>query len=97
MSMFSKLKQFKDMRDQGKKLQGALSGESVTTQSGGVAVTLDGNMQMTGIAIDDELLNPARKEKLQNSIKDAYGDALKKIQRIMANKMQAMGGFPGLK
>jgi len=85
------------MRDQGKKLQGALSGESVTTQSGGVAVTLDGNMQMTGIAIDDELLNPARKEKLQNSIKDAYGDALKKIQRIMANKMQAMGGFPGLK
>lgn len=97
MSMFSKLKQFKDMRDQGKKLQGALSGESVTTQNGGVAITMDGNMQMTGIAIDDDLLSPAKKEKLQNSIKDAYGDALKKIQRIMANKMQAMGGFPGMK
>lgn len=97
MSMFSKLKQFKDLRDQGKKLQGALSGESVTAQSGGVAVTLDGNMQMTGIAIDEDLLNSAKKEKLQNEIKSAYGDALKKIQRIMATKMQEMGGFPGLK
>lgn len=95
--MFSKLKQFKDMRDQGKKLQGALAGESVTTHSGGVAITMDGNLQLTGVAIDDELLDPAKKEKLQNAIKDAHGDALKKMQRIMATKMQEMGGFPGMK
>ena len=93
MSVFSKLKQFKDLREQGKKLQGALAGESVTTHSNGVALTMDGNLQLTGVAIDDEMLNPAKKEKLQNAIKDAHGEALKKMQRVMAGKMQAMGGM----
>lgn len=96
MSVFSKLKQFKDLRDQGKKLQGALAGESATVTSGGVALTMDGNFQLTGVAIDDELLNPAKKEKLQNAIKDAHSDAIKKMQRIMASKMQEMGGMDGL-
>jgi len=93
MSVFSKLKQFKDLREQGKKLQGSLSQESTTSHSGGVAITMDGNLQMTGVAIDEELLNPAKKERLQNSIKDAHADALKKMQKIMASKMQEMGGF----
>ncbi len=96
MSVFSKLKQFKDLRDQGKKLQGALAGESVTSHSSGVALTMDGNLQLTGVAIDDEMLNPAKKEKLQNAIKDAHGDATKKMQKIMAGKMQEMGGFDGM-
>ncbi len=93
MSVFSKLKQFKDMRDQGKKLQGALAGESVTTHSNGVALTMDGNLQLTGVAIDEEMLNPTKKEKLQNAIKDAHGEAAKKMQKIMAGKMQEMGGM----
>ena len=96
MSVFSKLKQFKDLRDQGKKLQGALAGESVTTHNNGVALTMDGNLQLTGVAIDDEMLNPTKKEKLQNAIKDAHGDATKKMQKIMAGKMQEMGGFDGM-
>lgn len=96
MSVFSKLKQFKDLRDQGKKLQGALAGESVTSHSNGVALTMDGNLQLTGVAIDDEMLNPAKKEKLQNAIKDAHSDATKKMQKIMAGKMQEMGGFDGM-
>lgn len=93
--MFSKLKQFRDMREQGKKMQNALSGESVTADSAGgkVVLTMDGNMTLTGLSIDDEMLNPERKEKLQSAIKDAHADALKKIQRIMASKMQEMGGL----
>ena len=96
MSVFSKLKQFKDLRDQGKKLQNALAGESVTAHSNGVAITMDGKLQLTGVAIDDELLSPAKKEKLQNAIKDAHGEATKKMQKIMAGKMQEMGGFDGM-
>lgn len=95
MSMFSKLKQFKDLRDQGKKLQNALAGESVTTRAAGdrVALTMDGNLRLSGLAIDEELLAPDKKEKLQEAIKDAHNEALKKMQRIMAGKMQDMGGF----
>ena len=98
MSVLSKLKEFKDLRDQGKKLQGALEGESVTTKAMGDSVVLimDGNMAITGLSIDPSVLTPDKKTKLENAIKDAHSDAMKKMQRIIAGKMQAMGGFPGM-
>lgn len=96
--MFSKLKQFKDLRDQAKIMQDALSRESVTVKAAGdkIIMTMDGNLKMTALAIDDELMSPDKKEKLQNGIKDAYADAMKKIQRIMAEKMKEMGGMPNI-
>lgn len=96
--MFSKLKEFKDLRDQGKKLQGALVGESVTVRTLGdkVVLTVDGNLAITGLAIDPEVLTPDKKEKLEHAIKEAHSEALKKMQRIIAGKMQEMGGFPGM-
>lgn len=97
--MFSKLKQFKDLREQGKKYQNAMSGESVTARAGGdsVILTMDGNLGLTGLAIAPEMLAPDKKTKLENAIKEAHADALKKIQRIIAGKMQEMGGIPGIK
>ena len=98
MAMLSKLKQFKDLRSQAKKMQSALADESTTVDEGGVTLTMDGNLGITGLAIDNDLLNPANKEKLQNKIKEAHKSALKKMQRVMATKIQDMGGLdlPGL-
>ena len=98
MSMFSKLKQFKDLREQGKKLQDVLAQESVTVHAAGdgVTLTMDGNLGVSALVISDELMALDKKEKLQNAIKEAHGDALKKMQRIMAGKMQEMGGLEGL-
>lgn len=94
--MFNKLKQIKDMRSQAKELQSKLSQESVTVREAGdkIIMTLDGNLTMTGLAIDDELLTPSNKEKLQTGIKKAHEEAMKKMQRIMAMKMKEMGGLP---
>ena len=93
--MFSKLKQFKDLREQGKKMQNMLAGESVTARAGGdtVVLTMDGNMQISGLAIDKEMLSPEKKERLESAIKEAHSDALKKMQRIIATKMQQSGDF----
>lgn len=100
MSVFSKLKQFKDLREQGKKMQDLLAGETVTTDSFGknVVLTMDGNFGITGLAIDESVLNPENKEKLQNAIKEAHAEAIKKMQRTIATKMQQSGEFkfPGL-
>lgn len=95
MSMLGKLKQFKDLREQGKKMQSLLKDEATTATSAGgkVAVTLDGNLQMSGCAIDTSLLVASEKSKLENAIKDAHNDALKKIQRVIATKMQESGDF----
>ncbi len=96
--MFNKLKQLKDLRDQAKQLQNTLSKESVTVSSlgGKVSMTLDGNLAMTAIFIEDELLAPDKKDRLQSGIKEAHAEGLKKIQRIMAMKMKDMGGLPNI-
>lgn len=91
--MFNKLKQFKDLRDQAKKMQDLLAGESVTVDTMGrqVVLTMDGNMQITGLAIDPSALSPDKKDKLEAAIKEAHSEALKKIQRSVATKMQQNG------
>lgn len=98
--MLNKLKQFKDLREQGKKMQSLLADESVTVRSAGdrVLLTMNGNLEMSALVINDELLAPNQKEKLQNAIKEAHADALKKMQRTIAMKMQKSGDFniPGL-
>lgn len=96
--MLGKIKQFKDLRQQAKSIQNALSEETVTVKTAGdkVIMTLDGNLKMVGLAIDDELMNPGSKEKLQDAIKKAHEDAAKKMQRVMAMKMKEMGGLPDL-
>ena len=92
--MFSKLKQFRDLRSQAKSLQNTLSEEKTTVSSGGVSVTMDGNLRIINIDISAELLNPDKKEKLQNAIKDACDEALKKMQKVMAMKVRELGGLP---
>jgi DNA-binding YbaB/EbfC family protein len=94
--MFNKLKQFKDLRDSAKEMQNALAGESVTVSSSGVHLTMNGNLELTKVEIDTELLVVDKKSKLQSAIMDAHKDAMKKMQRIMAMKMKEMGGLPNI-
>jgi len=94
--MFNKLKQFKDLRSQAKDLQSKLAEESISVQEAGgkVKLTMDGNLKVTDIKIDPELLSPDKKNKLEDAIKEAHASAMKKMQRIMAMKMKEMGGMP---
>ncbi len=90
--MFNKLKQLKDLRDQAKTMQAMLAQESVTVERSGITIIMNGNLEVTSITIKEDL----DKEKIAREMKEAINDAIKKIQRIMATKMQQMGGFPGL-
>lgn len=97
--MFNKLKQFKDLRNQAKQMQNILAQESTEGEAawGKVKVKINGNQEILDIQIDPELLLPDNKEKLQNAIKDAANDAIKKVQRIMAEKVQQSGiNLPGI-
>ena len=90
--MFNKLKQFKDLRNQAKTMQNALAQESVTVDKNGVAITINGNFEITNLVINGKL----NKEQLENILKGLFNDAVKKVQRIMAEKMREMGGLSGL-
>jgi len=95
--MFNKIKAIKDMRTQAKKLQSGLSEITAEGEAawGKVKIKIDGNQQILEVKIDDELLKD--KTKLQDAIKEAINDAVKKIQRQMAFKMKEMGGLDALK
>lgn len=90
--MFNKLKQFKDLRSQAKTMQNALAGETITAEKNGVKIVMDGNMEIKSVTISEDYA----KEKLGGIIADCANDAIKKTQRVMAKKMQEIGGFPGL-
>jgi DNA-binding YbaB/EbfC family protein len=97
--MFSKLKQFKDLKDQAKQMQNTLAQETSegSAEWGKVKIQMNGNQEILAVEIDPELLTSENKEKLQNAIKDATNEAVKKIHKIMAEKMQQSGfNLPGM-
>ena len=95
MTMFSKLKQIKDMRNQAKSIQGTLAQEHVeaTAAWGKVKLTMNGNQEVENVKIDHELLKPEKKSDLEAAVKEAVNDAIKKVQKIMATKIRQQGGL----
>lgn len=91
--MFAKLKQFKDMRSKAKNLQNLLADEKVEASAawGKIKMTMNGNQQVESVAIDQELLT--NKEKLEGAVKEVTNEAIKKTQRVMAEKMRKEGGL----
>lgn len=97
--MFNKLKQFNDLRKQAGVLKNALAGEIVEVENKAVKITMDGNQEIKSLEIKSEFMHAEKKAELEQELKNAFADAIKKVQRKMAMKMQSMGGFdmPGLK
>ncbi len=90
--MFNKLKHVKGLRDQAKTMQNSLAQENVTIEKSGVKIIMNGNMEVISLEINEEI----SKESLEGILKENFNEAVKKTQRLMAQKMQEMGGFPGL-
>lgn len=90
--MFTKLKQFKDIRSKAKVIQDALSQEKVEGSAGWgkVKIQMDGNQKVLSVSIDPSLLTDAN--ALSGHVKDAVNDAIQKVQRTMATKLKSLGG-----
>ncbi|MCW1891820.1 MAG: YbaB/EbfC family nucleoid-associated protein [Candidatus Uhrbacteria bacterium] len=89
--MFNKLKQFKDLRSRAKDLQEALSKESSEGSAawGKVKVVIDGTQNVQSVSIDPSLTDI---KAIEQGVKDAVNDAMKKMQRTLASKMNDLGG-----
>lgn len=89
--MFQKLNQYKDLRKQAKDLQSVLSDVTVHADAAGgkVGVVMDGNQKIMSIDIDESLLSPDNKSKIENGVKDAIESAMKKVQKEMMLKMKS--------
>jgi len=91
--MFNKLKQFKDLRSQAKQIQNLLGSESAegSAEWDKIKVRISGNLEIQAVSIDTELLTADKKDKIESGVKDATNDAIKKAQRLMAEKMKNSG------
>ena len=98
MSLFNKLNQIKDLREQAKNLQNQLAQESITIEKHGVTLVMDGNQKITKLDINNELLAPERKERLENLLIEVHDEAIRKVERLMAEKIRQSGNFniPGI-
>jgi len=90
--MFNKLKHLKDLRSQAKQMQNVLGQELITTEKGGIKIVMNGNLEIISIAINESLA----KDSLEGMLIDCINETIKKSQQIMAQKLQSMGGIPGL-
>jgi len=90
MSMFNKLKEFKDMRSSAKKAQEILSSETVTGQSawGKIMIEMTGTFEVKKVTIDDEIIG--KKTELETGVKDAITDAVKKVQFVLFKKRKEL-------
>ncbi len=93
--MFDKIKDLKDMRDQANQIKSMLKEETVHADAAGgkVNMVMDGNQEVLSVEIDQEMLTPDKKEDLEKAMREVTNDAVKKAQRLMAQKLQGMGGF----
>lgn len=96
MSMFSKLKQIKDLRDKAKIIQGALAEEIIDVEHKGIKMQMDGNQNVKFVQISDEMMQD--KTRLEAALVDLINDGVKKVQKAMAAKLSKMDGLdlPGL-
>jgi DNA-binding YbaB/EbfC family protein len=98
-NVFSQAKDLYKMQKEARDMQKKMKKIVVmgTSKDDLVEVKMDGTNEITSIEMDDSLLTPEMKEKLENDIKQAIKDASKKLQKEMMKdfdleKMKSMLG-----
>ncbi|HEY2662309.1 MAG TPA: YbaB/EbfC family nucleoid-associated protein [Caulobacteraceae bacterium] len=88
------MKQAQAMQQKLQEAQAQLAETLVEGAAGGgmVRVTLRGSGELTGVAIDDELLRPGEGELLADLMVAAHADAKKKLDAAQAETMKAVAG-----
>jgi nucleoid-associated protein EbfC len=91
------MKQAAEFKSKMEAMQAELDRIEVEGTAGGglFSMTLSGKGEMRTTRIDDSLLQPDQKQVLQDLIVAAHADARRKLEALLAERMQALtGGLP---
>jgi DNA-binding YbaB/EbfC family protein len=97
------MKQAAQLQQKMQEMQAELDQVEVEGTAGGglVTVRLSGKGEMKGASIDPSLLKPEEKEIVEDLLTAAHGDARRKAEAVMQEKMKNVAGGlplpPGLK
>jgi DNA-binding YbaB/EbfC family protein len=92
------MKQAAQLQSKMKAMQAELDQIEVEGLSGGglVKVRMSAKMEVRGVSIDPSLIKPEEREVLEDLLVAAHGDAHRKAEAAMQEKMQALTGGLGL-
>jgi len=101
MDLTSIMQQAREMQDKMAKVQDELASKTVTGSAGGGMVTVQatGKGEILSISIEDEAIDRAEKELLQDLVGGAVNDALRKARELAKSEMSGLAGglqIPGL-
>jgi DNA-binding YbaB/EbfC family protein len=91
------MKQATELKSKMEAMQAELDRLEVEGTAGGGLVTLkiSGKGDLRGVRIDDSLCKPDQKEILEDLVVAAHADARRKLETMLAEKMQVLtGGLP---
>ena len=97
--MLDKMKQLMEVKKQADQLKKELDQEHIeVTDIKGIKIVITGSQEFQSIEIDENLLVPANKNRLQGDLQRSLNSAVKRAQNFAAQKMKSMMGFniPGL-
>lgn len=92
------MKQAAQLQSKMKAMQAELDQIEVEGLSGGglVKVRMSAKMEVRGVSIDPSLIKPDEREVLEDLLVAAHGDAHRKAEAAMQEKMKALTGGLGL-
>jgi len=91
------MKQATELKSKMEAMQAELDRLEVEGAAGGglVEIKLSGKGDLRSVRIDDSLFKPDQKEILEDLIAAAHADARRKLETMLAEKIQALtGGLP---
>jgi nucleoid-associated protein EbfC len=91
------MKQATELKSKMEAMQAELDRIEVEGSAGGGLVTLklSGKGELRAAQVDDSLCKPDQKEILQDLIVAAHADARRKLEAVLAERMQSLtGGLP---
>ncbi len=90
------MKDLYKMQKQAKEMKKMLKTIEVEAEEDGILVVVNASQEVISIEIDDEILNPGNKKRIEKGIMVALQRAMKKSQEIAAEKMKPLMGDMGL-
>ncbi|MCB9772430.1 MAG: YbaB/EbfC family nucleoid-associated protein [Candidatus Omnitrophica bacterium] len=94
--MFDKMKQLMEMKGQADRLKKELDGVTVEiAEVKGIKISITGSQEIKAIDIDEALLTPTNKKRIEADLMRSLNVATKKVQQVAAQKM--MSAMPGLR
>ena len=94
--MFDKMKQLMDMKKQADRLKKELDAVTIdVNEVAGIKISITGSQEFRSIEMDEKLLKPENKKRLEADLLRSLNASIKKVQQVAAQKM--MAAMPGLK